>query len=305
LLEALRGLGLIAVPMFLFISGGFIAYAMQGKDLKAAYRTIALGLRHVIVPYLIWSAVFYLLVFVLRGERYAPQEYLKHLAVGYPYNFVPLLIFFYVAGPLLLRAAVRYPVLLLVAVGLYQLLTASVLRPGILGFEFPDWVRFLTIPGLRLSVAVWGIFFPLGMVFGLHAQAWSRAVGRVWWVLAVASVVSYSLAVLHETSFAQAPQAGLLLPVFVVLMVPLLRREAIPFIHGLEDVGKRAYGLYLTNLVFLNVALVAVQAGVPWLYDRILVLVPILVVFTVLAMRVLVAGLARLPTPTAQRYVLG
>jgi peptidoglycan/LPS O-acetylase OafA/YrhL len=305
LLEALRGLGLVAVPTFLFISGGFIAYAMQGKDLRSAYRTVFLGLRHIIVPYLLWSLVFYVLVFALRGERYAPQDYLRHLVVGYPYNFVPIVVFFYVASPLLVRAATRSPMILLLAIALYQLFTANVLRPGILGVTFPEGARLLTIPGLRLSIAIWGVFFPLGMVFGLHSRTWQRVVGRVWWTLAVGAVVTFTLAVLHETSFVALPLAGVLFPVFAVLLMPLLPREAIPFLPSLEALGKRAYGLYLTNLVFLNVALIAVQAGIPWLYDQLLVLVPLLIVFTMFAMRILVAGLERFPTPSAQRYVLG
>lgn len=305
LLEAMRGLGLIAVPTFLFISGGFVVYALRDKDLRLGYRTVALSLRHIVVPYLIWSAIFYVLVYALNGETHPPIEYLKLLVVGYPYNFVPLIIFFYIAAPLLVRLTHRWPWVVILGIGLYQLFTAIVLQPGLLGFAFPGWARYLTIPGLRLSVALWGIYFPLGVAFGLHARQWALSVGKVWWLLAIAAVVLYSLAVLHETSFTRAPFAGLLLPVFVVLMLPLLRREAIPFVEALEVEGKRAYGLYLTNLVFLNVALVGVQAGLPWLVDQLLVLVPLLVLFTILAMRLLVAGLARLPVPTAQRYVLG
>jgi peptidoglycan/LPS O-acetylase OafA/YrhL len=304
-LEALRGLGLIAVPTFLFISGGFMTYAVRGKDLRTGYRTVLLGLRHIVVPYLLWSLVFYVLVFALRGERYAPQDYLRNLAVGYPYNFVPIVVFFYIASPFLIRVATRHPAAVLVTIALYQVFTAAVVRPGLFGLTFPEWARFLTIPGLRLSIAIWGIFFPLGIVFGLHARRWQEIVGRLWWLLAAAAAVSYSLAVLHETSFVQFPLAGLLFPVFAVMMMPLLARDAIPFVETLEAFGKRAYGLYLTNLVFLNIALVAIQAGIPWLYDQLLLLVPLLVVFTILAMQFLVAGVARLPAATAQRYVLG
>ncbi|KAF5434113.1 Surface polysaccharide O-acyltransferase, integral membrane enzyme [Candidatus Methanophagaceae archaeon] len=93
ILVSLQSLGLLAVPTFYFISGGFQVYATRGKPIRAAYRTIAKALPHIIIPYLIWSILFYLLLFVIQGDLYTIPEYLKFILVGYPLNFVPLLIF--------------------------------------------------------------------------------------------------------------------------------------------------------------------------------------------------------------------
>jgi hypothetical protein len=305
LLEGLTALGLIAVPTFLFLSGGFLVYALQGKDLKRAYRTVGIGLFHMLVPYLIWSIVFYVLISALLDQRYSLLEYLKNLVVGYPYNFVPLVACYYLVSPVLVPLAARHPWTVLLAIGGYQLFTASVLRPDLLGFPLPEWCRYLTIPGLRLSIALWGVFFPMGVVFGQRPRAWARAVRGIWLLPAMAAVVTFSLAVLNEVSGLGWPLASLLFPMFVISMMPLLRREMIPFAQPLEELGRRAYGLYLANLVLVNLVLAAVQRGVPWLYSEPLLLIPVVLICVLIAFRILVAAVLRIPVRAAPRVVFG
>ncbi len=115
----------------------------------------------------------------------------------------------------------------------------------------------------------------------------------------------YGLAVAHEVGWWAAPLAGLLLPVLAVFLLPLVRRETIPIASTLEYIGRRAFGLYLTNLIFLNLVLVAVRAVVPGLQQVLLLLVPVGFVLAVAALLGLAAAVERWPGPAAQRYVFG
>jgi peptidoglycan/LPS O-acetylase OafA/YrhL len=304
-LVGLKQLGLVAVPTFLFLSGTFAAYAVQGKAWRPAYRTIFASLKHVVWPYLIWSVVYYALMAVVAGERTTALGYAKHLLVGYPFNFVPLLVVFYLAAPLLVRPAQRFPALTLLAVLGYQLFLVNVLKPGALGFALPAWAGILAPPGIRLTLALWALFFPLGMVYSLHARQVLPWLQRVWPVLAVAAVGLFALAFLEEWSVLSAPLAAVLCPVAVVLLFPLLRRDAIPLAGRLEQLGKRAYGLYLTNLIVLNLALALVHAALPWLFGQLLVLAGLLFVATLILPQLLIALAERLPNPRAHRYVFG
>jgi peptidoglycan/LPS O-acetylase OafA/YrhL len=302
---ALKEFGLIAVPTFLFLSGCFLAYALRGKELKAAYKTVWSGLRYIVAPYVIWSLVFYVMLYFLDRTIFPWPEYIKHLLVGYPYNFVPLLIFFYLLAPVLVRVGGRYPWLVILAFGLYQLFLANVLKPGLLGFAFPDWARYFALPGLRLSLAIWGIYFPLGTVYSLHSKSLLPRLAQARWLLAAAAVAAYGLAALHELSFVEFPLAELLCPVFVMLLFPLVKRESIPFAQHLEQIGKNALGLYLTNLITLSITLAIVGMLLPGLFGLLLLLIPALFIITIFAPRLLIAALARLPIPAAQRYVFG
>lgn len=305
LLVTVKQLGLIAVPTFLFLSGCFIVYAVQGKGWRAAYKSVGAGLKHIVWPYLIWSLVYYALVYFLEGETYSLAGYAKNLVVGYPFNFVPLLLAYYAVAPVLARLGQRFPWLTLLVIGGYQLFVINVLKPGTLGFAFPDWAYALTPPALRVSVAVWGIFFPLGMVYSLHAARWLPVLQRLWPVLALAAVVLFALAALQELSLVNAPLADILCPVGVILLYPLVRRDQLPFISTLEQFGKRAYGLYLTNLIVLNLVLALIHALAPWAFGQLLLLTVVLFMLTLTLPRLLMTAAERLPYPKAHRYVFG
>jgi hypothetical protein len=73
----------------------------------------------------------------------------------------------------------------------------------------------------------------------------------------------------------------------------------------LEEYGKRAYGLYLTNLIVLSCAIAALKVSVPWLMPHLVLLVPVLLVITLHGVCRLLALADRLPTRALQRYVFG
>jgi len=304
LLIGLKSLGLVAVPAFLFFSGAFVVYALQGRPLVPAYRTVVLGLRHILVPYVIWSAVFYLVVFLLQGEQYTILEYAKNLAVGYPYHFVPLLVFFYLIAPVLVRAAVRHPWPVMLVSAAYQLFSLAVLRPD-LGFALPEAAYRLTLPVLRYSIAIYGLFFPAGVVCALHSERITPFLQRFRWPLAVLAVAAYGLAVGNELGLLRLPHAAFAFPGFVMALFLLIRREALPMGSELEWMGRRALVLYLTSLITPSLALAAVGAGAPILFQQMMVLVSMVIVFTIAVLWLLVSAIERLPVPAARRYVLG
>jgi len=305
ILVSLQTLGLIAVPTFYFISGGFQVYAMRGKPVRAAYRVIARALPHIIIPYLVWSILFYLLLFVIRGDLYTIPEYLKFILVGYPLNFVPLLLFYYLLSPLLVRLIFRWPGIAMLAIALYQAASLIILRPALIGIDIPTWSIWLTIPGLRLSIALWGTFFPLGIAVGLYSERIIPFIKRsaILWV--ALSVLAYIGVVIHELAFVRIPFASIVLPFFVVLTFPIISRESIPLVFQLEQLGRRAYGLYLSNLIWISIGLLITDLVSPGLFTRLLMLFPLLMMFTIAALWIVMRASEKLPTSFVRRYVFG
>ena len=119
------------------------------------------------------------------------------------------------------------------------------------------------------------------------------------------AAVCYGTAVIGSLGVFEPAVPSLLAPVFGVLLLPLVRRELIPAVGFLESIGRRAYGLYLTNLIFLSLALLGIQVGLPWLLSRLLILVPLLFVLTTLALQTLIGVVERMPVPAVRRYVFG
>jgi peptidoglycan/LPS O-acetylase OafA/YrhL len=305
ILLVLHQLGVFAVPTFLFISGSFVSYAARGKPARLSWKTIWAGLKRILVPYLIWSILFYTVLYIRRNETYTLLGYVKNLLVGYPFHFVPLLVLFYTLSPLLVRVARRFGALLVGIILLYQLTLIWLLRPNVFSFTPPGFLQFIVPPVVATTLAQWGIYFPLGLVYGLNAGEVRPWLHRLRWVLLTGTIAFFVLSVFHELSTAAFPLARDVFPVFFVLLTPLIRRNAIPMVRELETVGKKSYGLYLSHLVVLELAFWALHSLLPWVLDYQVLLLPLLFAAGVAVPLLLMNGVGRSPARTVQRYVFG
>ena len=297
--------GLFAVPIFLFLSGAFFVYSSQAGSFKQSYKTVWVNLVRVAWPYIIWSLVFYLMVYLLFEERYSVTQYLKDLVVGYPYNFVPILMVFYLLAPILVWAAKKFPVLLILFFGVLQLLEANLTHPGLLQFVMPAWTHALEIPVLRNPLADWGIYFPLGVVVAVYRKSMAPWLDRLKLAILVGTIVLFITALLSDLGILKFPLADTLCPMVGMLLIPLVRRESIPFVQHLEFLGKRAYGLYLTNLVILNVLIFVLQNSFQQMLGIYPLVVPFLFAATLALQLVIMQQVERFPKANVYRYVFG
>ena len=305
LLTVLRQFGLFAVPIFLFLSGAFFVYACQNRNMKQSYRTVWANLLHVLWPYILWSIIFYLMLYIIFQESYSVVQYAKDLIVGYPYNFVPLMMAFYAVAPVLIWLGKRTPIIVISLFLLLQLLMAIIVYPGILGFPSPTWINVFSIPILRTPLAEWGIFFPLGLIYSLHSKNLLFWLKRFKFLILAITLFVFVVSILHELGFWKIPVAGMLCPMIGMLLLPVIRRDSIPIVRQLEFLGKRAYGLYLTNLVVLNFLLYTLQWTIPKILDIYLLLVPVLITLTLVVQLVLMRQFERIPKPGVYRLVFG
>lgn len=319
LLTILQQLGIVfAVPTFFFISGCFAAYASQSGSLAQTYRTTFSRLRGILLPYLLWSVVFYALLAAqqLSGhpypwlQSYSLPDHVKHLIVGYPYHFVPLLVFWYLLSPLLARADTvrhgrRYGVWILLAIAAYQVALLDLHYPAMFGAQLPASLRVLIPPVIGRPLADWAIWFPLGLIYSLNARSAAARLRRVAWALLAATVALFIVVCLHELGFIRFPLARILCPLAFVGLLPLIPRSAIPLAGAFEWIGKRSYGFYLTHLVAINLAIMLLMAVAPAMLAAQAVIQPLLFAVGMGGPALLMAGAARLPVRAAWRYVFG
>ncbi len=225
-LSILVELGVLAVPIFLFISGGFFAYAASGSRSKLSWKPVKSSLKQVLWPYLVWSVVFYALVYLWKGEQYSVVGYATKLIVGYPFNFVPLLVFWYIASPLLVRISDRFGWAFIAILAVYQLILLNLVFPGAFGFEFPSWMNALVPKVIGFTMAKWAIFFPLGLICGLKARTVNPLLTRFSTVLLAVCALTITLSLLSTRGVLQAPLAGTFAAVSFVLFALTLKRDA-------------------------------------------------------------------------------
>jgi peptidoglycan/LPS O-acetylase OafA/YrhL len=304
-LSILQSFGWFAVPIFLFISGSFASYAAQGEPPRLSRKFLFSTLRHIVIPYIIWSLVFYVLVFFVNHGTYTPVGYIKNFLVGYPYHFVPLLVFYYILSPVLIRISRSYGLVLIALIALYQLILINILNPGTLGFALPAWAHYLAPPVIRTTLADWGIFFPLGLVYGLHAKLYMPWSKKFFWVNVGVMATLFVLGVLDSLAVIHLPLAHYLAPVSLMLLLPAIKRETIPFVRLLERIGRRSYGIYLTNLIVLNLVLIGLRWLIPGLFNIYIILFPLLFLIVLLVPLLVMEWMTKGPTKQYYRYVFG
>jgi peptidoglycan/LPS O-acetylase OafA/YrhL len=305
LLIALQQLGTCAVPTFLFISGCFVVYGARNSTVWQSYKSTWARLPHILWPYAVWSVAFYILVYEQSNEHYTFFGYIKNLLVGYPFNFVPLLVLYYLLSPLLVRLGKRYGAVLIGVVGIYQLILINLLIPNALGFQFPDWMRVLVPRVVSATLADWAIYFPLGIVYGLHSKSLLPWLQKLRWVSVAAAIILLALRILNEAAILHVPLAGSLAPLPLMALIPLIKRDSIPMAQQLEWVGKMSYGLYLTNLIVADATIWLIQYALPGLLESQIVIEPLMFVAALGIPLIVMKTLSQLPIRGAYRYVFG
>lgn len=244
----LQALGAFAVPAFLFISGAFLSYSAG----QLSFQFIKTNLGRILWPYAVWSVLFFVLVFLTMGERYSPAGYIKNLLVGYPYHFIPLLTFWYLAAPFVVKAGKRYGLALVAAIAVYQSLLLLVRFPEWLGPIPAPWSHLLRVPVLFTSMSDWAIYFPLGLVLSMHNSRVKPILLKWRWALMAGTAVVFLLGILDAYKLISAPWARFAAPLPLMFLLPIVDRQVIPWVQRFEFLGKRSYGIYLAHFFVIN-----------------------------------------------------
>jgi len=253
----LGAIGIFAVPTFFFISGGFFAYASKTKENEHAFllRVSWKSTLHVLWPYFFWSIAFYSLVLIGRGETYTITGYLKNLLVGYPFHFVPLLVFNYLLAPLYINLNGRIRWVFLVIVIIYQTFLISYLTQSITHVSYPYWVSYLVPPIINKTLANWGVYFPLGVILGLNSKIIDPYLHKVRFPLLGLTIISFLFYILTLNSGVINMYLRAIIPVFFVGWISSIARKSIPKVRLFEQISKRVYGIYLMHLIVMYITL--------------------------------------------------
>lgn len=301
----LKMAGLITVPVFLFLSGAFFAFGLQNRPLIGAYRMVWQNVLGALWPYLIWTILFNLMDSYLLGEHYSLIQFIRNILTGYPFNFVPVLIFFYILAPFLILGFRRFPAVTLLLFLFYQFFLIVEENPGIMGLPHPDWMHIFALPVLRSPLSFWAMFFPLGVLYQRNVRVMSDFVRKYAAAIIACLVIFIVLGSLNELGVIAFPLGKYLVPAFFILLIPIVQRNATPLYLWIEAIGKRSYGFYLTNLIALTLTLLGLQIIFPWLLEQYIVLVPFLFVMALYIPWGLMKLLEMSSKRVVYRYVFG
>jgi len=307
ILTILQAVGTFAVPTFLFISGAFIAYAARASQKTLSVKFVWGSLERILWPYLVWSLLFYLVIIFSRNATYTFPGYIKNLLVGFPFHFVPLLIFFYVVSPFLVMIGKRFGWLLLLLIGIYQLFLVVMTDPAIFGDrEVSGIMRVVVPPVLANTMADWAIFFPMGLIFSMNNSIVKPRLQQIKWATVVVTILLFILGMMNAFGQVSAPWVRYVIPVVFMLLLPVIDRKAIPQVRRLELVGKRSYGVYLSHFIVLDLTILLVRTIVPDLFAYAIIIYPLFFLLALEIPLLLMGAMSKRPsTRKMYRYVFG
>jgi len=266
-------LTLFDVPVFLFASGLFMAYAqMSNQGLN--YSNIGKWIKALILPFIIWvtahSLVSWLPIVIIPqpGAAGLIERFLGALNLAY---FIPLVVQFYLMAPWICHMAQKNWRILLLGSALIQMTNSIVWYLPRLGIPVGS-----TIEGFsRISMFffwAWAIYFPLGVVCGLNLNKIKPWLDKNRIVMTVLVIMAACLMVLEMETLGRFPemldpsQFSLTVIIYAVACIFFLLsvgERYLPYQRQLVDIGLKSLGIYLAHPLILLTVFRIVKYTVP------------------------------------------
>lgn len=305
-----------SVPVFLFVSGFFIAFAAGRLSLKARWPLVGTRIKNLLIPYLIWSALIFVLnaaeqdVSTLRG-------YIEDLLTGGaadPYYYVPLLVQLLILSPFMLSWAKTSWKLLLVVTAVVQISIQILQYAYFLGADsaFFNSARILTSGWFFAGKVFW---FALGMVVSLHLipfKNWLEKIKRVLPFLLVffliLGMVEWEIWLyLSPTPWIPYYDTALdnLYAITFIFFFVAHSKIKYPYDKQLSDLGTKSFGVYLIHTIVLAYTARIIYHVVPWILGHQIIFQPILWVMGLSIPLLLMAFVKRSPARKYYHYLFG
>lgn len=291
-LRLIEQLIIFSIPVFLFVSGYFIAFAC-GKDFSPKWSWIFTRLKFLVIPYLLWSLLM-IGMNIFFGQDYSWQDLIIAIFTGKAvaaFYFIPLLVQLYLLSPLLTRAARNKPWLLLSISFLLMLVVRLGQYANLLGFEYPGrQIISLFLPSWVFPGNLFWVVF--GMIIGFHYKQVLPVLVKLRWVFLSLTILLIPLGMWEwEKLLAASGQQWVasretfidnLYSISLILTFLTFGMKTLIGQRWLNDLGSKSFGIYLAQTLFLTLTAKAIYQILPSILQYQILLQPILIAAAIL-----------------------
>lgn len=302
----LKQLTPISVPVFLVVSGYFIAFASRAG---LTWKMVGARLKSILIPYLIWSIIVTALE-IFFGTPFNIGEIALNLLIGnaaWVFYYVPVICQLYLLSPFLvpLVRSNHWKKVLAVAAGV-QLLLLSSNYPSIFGvFSIDvDWFFGNLV-----------FFFVFGMALNFHLdeiQAWLKRT-RIFWLAAlgiftgltlVETEIYFRLGLGDWRGGVETAAATFYALSFLMVFIGSKPVE-FKYSNALGKLGQKSFGIYLTHPITMLLASKIIYHFAPGILGMQWLFLPLLVFLGAAVPVVMMRVIARTPLGKVNRYLFG
>jgi surface polysaccharide O-acyltransferase-like enzyme len=306
------------VPVFLMVSGYFIAFAAGRKDARIKWPILKARVVGLLIPYFIWSVIIFAGQAIFYNRVYpSAWAYVERLLIGGAtgsYYYIPLLIQLYLLSPLLVPLAKNHWKWLLAGTAVLMLFVETLRYFQLFGLGAP------VVPTLISLTPLW--FFPrrlfwfaLGIVFGFHIGEFKPYFVRHKNKLVVGAVLFYLLSLVEfEVLLAASGQpwidffstytTNIYAGLFMLAMLSVDKLK-LPFTPQIMDIGAKAFGIYLVHEQVLELVGTLMFRFTPWILEYQILYQPIMIAFSLGVPLLLMRVVSRLPVKKLYKYSFG
>ncbi|WP_157958556.1 acyltransferase [Salinicola sp. CPA57] len=247
------------MPVLMFLSG-----LMLARSLDKGPRRFFIGkLKNIAHPYMIWTAVIFLLYSVRWALLNEPMPEELFPLFLYPYNylwFLYCLFIYYAAAYVLFKLGSRWAVAMtVVAYLLYYFLTSALMPHWLLVDNAEGYV----VPTLGAKIVIYAVFFMLGGMLGENLDGFA---GRI---ASLNPIVVWLLVALCAVGFIMPFQ--IFSPIYLLIslasLIPLARLAMLSWIQRwttlLQWCGRQSIVLFVAHIPILLVAITVLAKMMP------------------------------------------
>lgn len=262
LLRIIDAIAIVAVPIFVLITGYTVTKVISSQVPLAKNYQIILGrLRNILIPYMIWSAVW-IAFRIWQGETFTFRDMVMLILGGKAaneYYYIRILVQMYLIAPLWLRLARKQPWLVLGIAVVINLIARAPFYLYQLS-ELPRvWWLSIFIDWQAPTYLIW---FTCGLIFGFHLEeiyAWIQAhriqiftVTALALVVVVIEVSWFSSLVGKPWMYSNSLVSSQIFSILLAACLVSLNLGKLPYQKELMRLGTQSLGIYLMHSMILT-----------------------------------------------------
>ncbi len=234
------------VPVFVFLSGWGLTIA-ESYERSASYLSfLKKRLSKVLPAYLVWNIIYVLYGIIFEDVTVTTGEFLRNFFYGTNYShlyFVPLIVVFYIAFPLVRKIGERH----------WGLGLAFLITMGSLEF-YPVLMEGFTENQNPLN---WFFYFVFGIWIAEHGEFIQKQLNPYWVTILLSVSLIYVLlepiALADGLTLEQTRPSVLFYSVFFILSTITAPNWLKPFHRLLTPLSDYSFEIYLSHYLFIRV----------------------------------------------------